>query len=224
MDAAGRCGGHAVCGGAGRRPAHGRLHLAAPPRLAELVLLGVVLGAGERLLLDAVELARREARAALEGPRVAVGDAADLAQLVVGELGAVQDDVGLLVAQVVEDAVVVGVVAARLLARRVADGLQLVPLEELLRVEAGRAGAPQRLGVGAAARLADGLALHVLGEDVAAARLGRVLEEVARGRTGDAAIRFGIDAGDLEGTFMHEGMPDVLAVNGLRRLAAGCES
>ena len=139
---------------------HDALHLASPARLPELVLLGVILSTHQAFLLRAEDLARREAGRAFESPWILVGDAADLAQLAVVEIAAVEHDVRLLIAQMVRDAVPVHVIVP--LARRVADGLQLMALEELLRVEAGAARVALGLCIGAAAFLADDAPLEVL--------------------------------------------------------------
>ena len=69
----------------------------------------------------------------------------------------------------VGDAVAVLVVVV--LARRVADRLKLVPLEERARLEARAARVGLRLGVGAAALTPDDPVLEVLGEEVPATRL-----------------------------------------------------
>ena len=108
------------------RAVDGLLRLTAPPRHAELVLLGMVLGREKVLLRHGEDLLARQPRRVLEGLRVLVGDPPPLVEGLVGQVAAVDDQVGLLVALVGRACRADRGVGA------VADPVESVPLEELL--------------------------------------------------------------------------------------------
>mmetsp|Transcript_7082 Transcript_7082/g.15892 ORF Transcript_7082/g.15892 Transcript_7082/m.15892 type:complete len:212 (-) Transcript_7082:1681-2316(-) len=83
------------------------LSLAAPASVVQLVFLRMVLGHQQMLLAHPEDRLRGEPCSVLKRLRVAVGDGGDEVKLCVGHIRAVHNDIGLLITQVVSDAIIV---------------------------------------------------------------------------------------------------------------------